>query len=84
MFGSTSISAHIARGVAGFGALAICALTMSTHPAVAAVMVPIALVSLRGCPMCWTVGLVETVAAKVRGTPPPDRPCLRDGTCARR
>ena len=29
--------------------------------------IAVALVFLRGCPTCWTVGLVQTVIARLRG-----------------
>jgi hypothetical protein len=30
------------------------------------VLLPAALYFLKGCPMCWTVGLIETIARAVR------------------
>jgi hypothetical protein len=83
MFASKTLTEHLARGVVGVGALVTCVAETSAHPLLALAMVPIGLVALRGCPMCWTVGLLETLAAKLQRHSPPERPCLRAGTCAR-
>jgi len=48
--------------------------------ALSALLLPLGLVALRGCPMCWTMGLFETIAHKVRGPAVP-APCI-DGSCA--
>lgn len=67
MFKSSSIAAHFARGIAGFGFLYLVlrfgpALGWWTLAPAAA-----ALACLRGCPMCWTVGLIETVLDQKSG-----------------
>lgn len=80
MFASKSIGEHLLRGALGAAALAAAVLLAPAHPLPAMVLVPLALVALRGCPMCWTVGLAQTVTAKLRGAPAGDA-CL-DGTCA--
>jgi hypothetical protein len=61
MFKSRSVAVHFVRGIAGFGFLSI-ALQYgpvlgwwTLAPAAAA------LVCFRGCPMCWTFGLIETM-----------------------
>jgi hypothetical protein len=43
-------------------ALAALALAVSVSPA-ALLLAPLGMVALRGCPMCWTVGLIETISA---------------------
>jgi hypothetical protein len=50
MFGSAFLGAHLMRGAAAAALLAW------------AIVHQTALVALRGCPMCWTVGLVETLS----------------------
>lgn len=67
MFASKSIMAHLARGVAGLGALAAAAVLAEGHPWLALALLPVALVALRGCPMCWTFGLIQTVLARFSG-----------------
>ena len=81
MFASKTLTEHVLRGASGLGALVGAAAVAPEHPLLALALVPVALVLLRGCPMCWTMGLVQTVAAKLRGGPLPGA-CL-DGSCAR-
>ena len=66
-FASRSIATHLLRGVIGIGAL-IAAVTLAPeHPVMAVFLLPLGMVALRGCPMCWTIGLVQTIAARLRG-----------------
>ncbi|WP_438022182.1 hypothetical protein [Sorangium sp. So ce233] len=96
MFASKSLVEHVARGLLGLGAFAASALLAPAHPWAALALLPVGLVALRGCPMCWTLGLIQTVMARVaraRGVRPegPCRPChaercapsLTDGSSAR-
>jgi hypothetical protein len=69
MFASRTIPRHLARGVVGIGALGGAAAITPAYPLVWVVALPVAMVAFRGCPMCWAVGLAETVLAKARGTP---------------
>jgi hypothetical protein len=70
MFGSRTVLAHVVRGVIGFGALALAILLArdaDTARVLASVMLAIAgLIALRGCPLCWAMGLVETLRGRVR------------------
>jgi hypothetical protein len=62
-FASTSVARHLVRGAVGFGLIgAGLGLTALVGP-VALLLVPGGLVALRGCPMCWTAGLIETISA---------------------
>jgi hypothetical protein len=62
-FAGASLAGHLLRGACGFGLLgAALALTPSIGPA-ALLLAPAGLLALRGCPMCWTVGLIEAIAA---------------------
>ena len=79
MFASRSIAVHLLRGAVGFGALAAAMLLAASHPVWSLAALPAAFVALRGCPTCWTVGLVQTIAARVRGKGAPACP---DGSCA--
>ena len=65
-FGSRSVLAHLTRGAlaavllaAGFGGAA-------DRPAVVIACVVGAVIVMRGCPMCWTIGLVETIMTEWR------------------
>lgn len=60
MFASQSLSEHVVRGLGGFGLLALAVWLTPTYIG-ALLFVPLGLVLLRGCPMCWTMGLIETV-----------------------
>jgi alkylhydroperoxidase family enzyme len=82
MFASKSIAEHLARGVVGIAAFAYAASRMETSPWLSLALAAVALVALRGCPMCWTMGLVQTVIARLQGRDAKDA-CL-DGSCARR
>jgi hypothetical protein len=74
-FASPSLSRHLARGAIGFGLIgSAIGLTPSVGPEML-LLAPLGMVALRGCPMCWTLGLVETISAgRLR------RSC-EDGSC---
>lgn len=80
MFASKSIAVHLVRGFLGLGALGGAMALLSQHPLVALALFVTGLVALRGCPMCWTLGLFETVRAKLSGRAV-DGTCF-DGSCA--
>ena len=80
MFASRSLLIHLGRGAVGFGALVASVLLGEDHPALALSLLPVAFIALRGCPMCWTVGLIETIVASLRGKRVPNA-CL-DGNCS--
>jgi hypothetical protein len=65
MFASENLFEHLARGLIGFGAVAL-AVYIGLKPGLGFAVVSLglgaaALVALRGCPICWTIGLVETI-----------------------
>jgi hypothetical protein len=63
MLAGSSVARHLARGAIGFGLIGSAfALIPSVGPA-ALLLAPLGMVSLRGCPTCWIVGLIETVSA---------------------
>lgn len=80
MFASRSVARHLLRGLAGFGLLAAAMYLLQTHPGWSLVLLVLGLVALRGCPMCWTLGLIETASARWRGAPPGNG--CADGSCA--
>ncbi len=63
-FGNRTVTLHLLRGVLGFAALGGALFGGSILAAV--VLLPAALVLLKGCPTCWTIGLVETIARRSR------------------
>ena len=66
VFGSKSLIGHLLRGLTGFVAV-YWAFMHQSEPVFAVLAVGVALVLFRGCPVCWTVGLMETIAGKLRG-----------------
>ncbi|MGW5385978.1 hypothetical protein [Nocardia sp. NPDC003963] len=61
-FASTSLLEHLLRGTVGFGALiGSVGLIPIVGPA-ALLLLPVALLALRGCPTCWAIGLVQTIS----------------------
>jgi len=74
-FDSKSVPRHLARGLIGFGLITgSIALTPLLGP-VALLAAPFGLIALRGCPVCWTIGLAQTIS---RGRL--KRECV-DGVC---
>lgn len=69
LFASATLPEHIVRGVIGIGSY-YCAGKLLALPSmtslVAAVALGIAsLVIMRGCPVCWTIGLMNTTRNQV-------------------
>ena len=62
MFGSTFLGAHLMRGAAAAALFAWAIVHQTAHPWLSLGAGVAALVALRGCPMCWTVGLIETLS----------------------
>jgi hypothetical protein len=65
-FASRTVTRHLLRGGAGLSLLAVALLLLDTHPVGAIGLAVAAVVALRGCPMCWTIGLIETITHRVR------------------
>jgi hypothetical protein len=62
-FASGSLAVHLLRGAIGFGLIAAALVLSAVHGPIALLLAPVGLVSLRGCPTCWTVGLIQTISA---------------------
>ncbi len=82
MFASKSVLEHVLRGFVGVLSLVAAVLLGATHFWIAILAVLVALVAFRGCPMCWTVGLIETILPKILRQRLPDGSvrCV-DGQC---
>jgi hypothetical protein len=65
-FASKTFIEHIARGAAGIGALTYAVRLSSSHPLASLGLGIFMLLAFRGCPICWTIGLVETVYRHAR------------------
>ena len=62
MFTSTSLKAHLTRGGIGIAFLVGAFFTLPPHPLFAISLAVIGLIALRGCPMCWTLGLIAKLS----------------------
>lgn len=62
-FASRSLPRHLVRGVLGFGSIAAAVAGVPLFGWYTLLLAPLGLVALRGCPMCWTIGLVQTLSA---------------------
>ncbi|HYW74837.1 MAG TPA: hypothetical protein VE961_27675 [Pyrinomonadaceae bacterium] len=65
IFGNRTIPRHLLRGALGLTALYIAASTFHGTTWRALLFLALALILLKGCPMCWTLGLIETIAMAV-------------------
>ena len=66
-FASTSSPRHCIRGAIGFGAFAGAIALIPVIGLLSSLLAPIGLLALRGCPTCWTIGLIQTISKR----PPP-------------
>lgn len=64
-FGNKTIRVHILKGLLGFVALYVALSTMDRTIWPSLVLLPVVLYLLKGCPMCWTMGLIETIVMAV-------------------
>ncbi|MGW5852509.1 hypothetical protein ACWFQ8_32060 [Streptomyces sp. NPDC055254] len=61
-FASSSLPRHLVRGVIGFGSLIGSIALLPAAGPVSLLLLPVGVLALRGCPMCWAIGLVQTVS----------------------
>ena len=73
-FASRSVGSHLWRRIAGFGPLALAWYLWPAIGWVALAPAVLGIVALRGCPMCWTIRLVQTVSRRRV-----QRVCTEDG-----
>ena len=66
MFASKTVAAHLVRGVIAAALIAWALLHQSSDPVFAVAAGVVAMVAMRGCPLCWTLGLVETIGERIR------------------
>lgn len=60
-FSSRNLATHLLRGLMAALLIVLAVALHSTHPWLAGTSGLAAVVMLRGCPLCWTVGLFETL-----------------------
>ncbi|MGW8887896.1 hypothetical protein [Streptomyces sp. NPDC055749] len=61
-FASSSLPRHLARGVIGFGSLIASVALIPAIGPVSLLLLPVGALVLRGCPMCWAIGLMQTIS----------------------
>jgi len=66
LFASQSLTGHLLRGMGAFALLYWAIAHQQTQPVMALLAGAGALVAMRGCPVCWAIGLVETVGQKLK------------------
>ncbi len=64
-FASESLVGHMIRGVVAIGLLTW-AIQHHMQPALSVTAGIGAFIAFRGCPICWAIGLIETVMQKVK------------------
>lgn len=74
LFASNTLAGHLVRGAIAFALLYIAISQQHQHPWWALLAGALSLVAMRGCPVCWTIGLVETASQRWQA-PRSDRPC---------
>ena len=65
LFATQTLAGHVIRGAVAFALLYLAIEQQHSHP-VASLLAGLlagllALVAMRGCPICWTIGLAETI-----------------------
>jgi hypothetical protein len=65
IFGNRTIGRHLLRGALGITALYISLSTLRGTTWRSLIFLAAALYLLKGCPMCWTLGLIETIAMTI-------------------
>jgi len=66
MFGSGTIVAHLMRGAIAASLITYALLQQASDPLFALAAGLLAIVAMRGCPLCWTLGLFETISERMR------------------
>lgn len=59
---SGSVREHLLRGSAGLSTAALAIVLLAVVGPVSLVLVPVTAAAWRGCPTCWAVGLLGTLA----------------------
>jgi uncharacterized membrane protein (DUF441 family) len=63
-FASPTVLVHLIRGAIAFSALAW-AFLHQDNMLVSVLAFVVALIAFRGCPTCWTIGLIETLVHRL-------------------
>jgi hypothetical protein len=66
LFASATLGAHLIRGAVAFALLGWALLNHHAWPVLALTAGLGALLAFRGCPLCWSIGLAETLGQRKR------------------
>jgi hypothetical protein len=66
LFASNTLTGHLVRGAVAFAMLYTALSQQHQHPWWALLAGALSLVAMRGCPICWTIGLAETASQRWR------------------
>lgn len=69
LFATQTLTGHLIRGAAAIALLYAAVSQQQAHVGWSLLAGLAALVALRGCPVCWAVGLVETVQQRILDRP---------------
>ena len=61
-YASASLPRHLIRGAVGFGGLIGSFTLLPVVGLISLLLLPLGVLALRGCPMCWTIGLIQTIS----------------------
>ena len=61
LFATQTLTGHVIRGAVAFALLYPAIEQQHLHPVASLLAGLLALVAMRGCPVCWTIGLAETI-----------------------
>ena len=64
LFATQTLTGHVIRGAVAFALLYFAIEHQHLHRAASVLAGLLALVAMRGCPVCWTIGLVETIGQR--------------------
>ncbi|MGY4827571.1 hypothetical protein ACVNIS_03230 [Sphaerotilaceae bacterium SBD11-9] len=65
LFATQTLRGHLLRGAVAFALLYAAIDQQHARPAGSMVAGLLALVVMRGCPVCWAIGLIETVRNRI-------------------
>ena len=71
LFATQTLRGHLIRGAVAFTLLYAAIGPQHSHPIWSVLASLLALVAMRGCPACWTIGLVETILQRHERRRPP-------------
>jgi hypothetical protein len=64
LFASSSLSEHLLRGIIGIALLWVAIEIAAEQPWASLGLGVLMIIAFKGCPVCWTIGLFETLYLK--------------------